>query len=334
MENSTKNQSSLFSDESTEDFYHGFFQMRLSLILFASYSVIVTPIAIGFLYSIIWYEHNGSESRRTLVNQLVSPICWTCIAYIAIPQSVDFCRYFNGPHSHVLCNLNLYMKNVLTVMFMLFLICIAISKYVSIFVLKNPLVFLDDFWCRAICLWAFLISSLIQFVLDFLPGKYQLNYFICTGKNPEFDANKELKVLRHYSLLGGCILALAVSIFVRIRVSYYKKKVNSQADHLVINSFDKKLLTGDLIPITLGILSIFQLMLVYKMQTLDMTKMDVYPNYLYIYYHHFWLLPNFSLILTILYYARNQPLREMVVRELKNMLSRYSYFNECYSLNV
>jgi hypothetical protein len=54
-----------------------------------------------------------------------------------------------------------------------------------------------------------------------------------------------------------------------------------------------------------------------------MLKMHVFPNYLFIYYLHLWLLPNFSLMLIALYFWRNHSLRVMVSREVKEHLSKY-----------
>ena len=110
------------------DFYSGYFQLRPSLIFFASYSAVITPMAIGLLYFIIWFELNGPDSRRTFINRLVSPICWASIIFFLVPQNIDFFRYFYGPYSHNLCYFNLYIKNVLTVVNIFFFAFITISR--------------------------------------------------------------------------------------------------------------------------------------------------------------------------------------------------------------
>ena len=66
--------------------------------------------------------------------------------------------------------------------------------------------------------------------------------------------------------------------------------------------------------------------------------MDVYPNYLYLYYIHMWLAPNFSLMISFLYFGRNRPMREMVFREFRYLLTGHIDVNdasqECYNINV
>ena len=163
------------SNISEEDYYHEFFHPRFSLIIISALSVILTPLVIALLYSIIWFERNCSDSKRTLINRLVSAICRTCICFFILPQSIDLFRYIYGPLPHRLCYFNLYIKNVFTIQDMVFTNAILISKYVYIFVLKNPLGFQDEFWYKFVFLWSTVFSYTSQFVLDFIPGKFNYN---------------------------------------------------------------------------------------------------------------------------------------------------------------
>ena len=36
-------------------------------------------VIVPMFYSIIWYERFGSDKKRTIINQLVSEICWNAI---------------------------------------------------------------------------------------------------------------------------------------------------------------------------------------------------------------------------------------------------------------
>jgi len=42
-------------------------------------SVLLTLIVLPSLYGIIWFERFGTDSKRTLINQLVASICWYLI---------------------------------------------------------------------------------------------------------------------------------------------------------------------------------------------------------------------------------------------------------------
>ena len=122
------NVSEAMGNVSTSDFYHGYFHLRPTLVFFASYSILTTPLVVGLLYFIIWFELNGSDSRRTFINRLVSPICWACIIYVLVPQTIDFLRFFLGPFSHKVCYFDLFMKNVLVIVNMFFFSIINLSR--------------------------------------------------------------------------------------------------------------------------------------------------------------------------------------------------------------
>ena len=53
----------------------------------------------------------------------------------------------------------------------LFFDCIALTRYMYIFCLKNPAAFKDDFWCRVAVAWIKAFSFLITGGWYFLAGK-------------------------------------------------------------------------------------------------------------------------------------------------------------------
>ena len=60
----------------------------------------------------------------------------------------------------------------------LFFDCIALTRYIYIFWLKNPAAFKDDFWCRVAVPWIKAFSFLITGVWYFLAGKIYSHSFI------------------------------------------------------------------------------------------------------------------------------------------------------------
>lgn len=189
--------------------------------------------------------------------------------------------------------------------------------------MKNPLAYFDDFWCRFICIWVTLSTFLIQYALDFIPGKHPLNYFVCTGKNPDLDASKETKIIRNHSMLIGCVSLIIIHLIVNIRIAIYQRKAAKPAAKAWGRVVDRKPLTDYLVVVSYITFLVLHILLLLKVQSLDMIKMDVYPNYIYLYYLHLWLLPNFSLTLISIYFIRNRQLRDMFIRELRGFLNLY-----------
>jgi hypothetical protein len=75
-------------------------------------SIVGGGISIPFVYGIIWFEENNH--LRTLINQLVSSICWLVIVWNFVVQLPAVILYLHGPLGVLLCSLDLVVRNALT----------------------------------------------------------------------------------------------------------------------------------------------------------------------------------------------------------------------------
>jgi hypothetical protein len=75
-------------------------------------SIVGGGISIPFVYGIIWFEENNH--LRTLINQLVSSICWLVIVWNFVVQLPAVILYLYGPLGVLLCSLDLVVRNALT----------------------------------------------------------------------------------------------------------------------------------------------------------------------------------------------------------------------------
>jgi hypothetical protein len=75
-----------------KDYFSELVTINPPIIVFLILFVIGYIFSLFALYSIIWLEHFGSDSQRTIVNQLASGICWTFIQIILVPQLIDLIR--------------------------------------------------------------------------------------------------------------------------------------------------------------------------------------------------------------------------------------------------
>jgi hypothetical protein len=75
-----------------KDYFNDLVTINPTLIAFITIFVFGSLLSLLALYSIIWIEHFGSDCQRTIANQMVSGICWTCILIIMIPQPIDLMR--------------------------------------------------------------------------------------------------------------------------------------------------------------------------------------------------------------------------------------------------
>ena len=68
------------------------------------FSILLSLIVLPFLYGIIWYEKFGTNSKRTLINQLVCSICWYLIFTVVCLQVPLLIRVIiQDPFNHIIC---------------------------------------------------------------------------------------------------------------------------------------------------------------------------------------------------------------------------------------
>lgn len=110
------------------------------------------------------------------------------------------------------------------------------------------------------------------------------------------------------------LLSIIIYIVVIIRIKIFKK----HGRHITaFDNTERKSLTGYMISVFVIVFVCLHLALVVKINTLDLSKVRKFPNYIFVYYYHLLMPSVFNSSLTILYYVRNKSLRCAVFRKLK-----------------
>jgi hypothetical protein len=155
-------------------------------------SVVVAIISIAFgtpaFYFIIWYERFGSDKKRTLMNKLVSGICWSGIEWNLISQTTFVLRFTYGPLPSWICFCVFILRKAIIIQCFIYLNAIAVTRYILIFWLKNPAALKDEFWYLFVNLWTVLFSFMLPIVRAVVPGNQLLELYICTG----MDRHREI----------------------------------------------------------------------------------------------------------------------------------------------
>ena len=154
------------------DYFLDLFENRPSKIIAVTSSVVLNMIYLPILYSIIWYEKFGSDKKRTVLNKLVSSICWSSICYAFFCQIPLLIRYCKGPLPLWMCYFHIIVSNTITIQLMLFSDAITVLRYLFIFWLKNPSGFWDDFWTSYLNKWIFMFGLVSQIIHVILPGNF------------------------------------------------------------------------------------------------------------------------------------------------------------------
>ena len=139
-------------------------------------------------------------------------------------KSLLFFRYIFGPTPLFLCNFNLFLKRTLTAQFMMFMDAIMISRFMFIFVLRNPSAFQDDFWSLFGNIWILSFCCLGQIVSELMLGCENLNTNICVGKNIYIPS--ECLIVSRSDRFNAIIafFTFIVHAFVNIKIQIFKWK--------------------------------------------------------------------------------------------------------------
>ena len=309
------------------DFFAGLFANRISKFLAVTFSALGGAILMPLIYGIIWYEKYGSDQKRTLINKLVSSLCWSCIQWFLIIQMLDMFRYVYGPLPPTLCQTELHFRFVVFTQQILFLDGIIIVRYVYIFWLKNVAAFNDDFWYMIINIWIVGFSIISQAITFCMPGRNTLYYYICTGKDPLDDEHIAPKTGFTQQIVT--VLSIFLHIFVLIKILLYKRKVEPKPVSLgmfrntfsiksIFNNSLSDLTTCISITILCSVVVIFTL----KANEIPIKDFNCYPNYLFEYFFRMIWPIVFGYFLVCLFYYRNPNLRVTLMNELKNTFTQ------------
>jgi hypothetical protein len=87
--------------EKRTNFFYAISENNISKFGAMTFSIISTPFIMLLLYGIIWFEKYGVDKKRTILNQLVSSICWTALGANTLVQVPRVIQYLTGRYSQM-----------------------------------------------------------------------------------------------------------------------------------------------------------------------------------------------------------------------------------------
>lgn len=304
---------------SMSDSYPSFTENNPERIACLTFSIVTFLLGLPSLYSIIFYEHFGSDKKRTLLNMLVSMICWTLIGLLIFARLPETFRFIYGPLPDIFCCFHNAIKIGFVAIVILLFDCIAIARYVFIFQLKNPAAFKDDFWCCFVSLWALISCGIFTVTLLWLAECKTIAFYICTGKIAEESTE------RITSKASGIfvLISIALHIVIYLRILVYKKKDTVQPltwfnKPLVIKEIEKQSISS----MVANLLGTFIVIIVIatntQLNSANLAEMNNYPNYVFIYFAYL-IYPNLAILVFIASSFRKQDLRKFVKDQIADI---------------
>ena len=218
-------------------------------------------LGLAFESGIIWYEKSGYHRYRTAINQLFAFVSWIVIAYIVLVFIPEGVRYIAGPLDSTLCDIHNFLKNWICASLLLTFDSIIVLRYIFIFKVNNFAVINDDFVTLLLQMSIAIIGFWVSLVNRLSIGKMSLNYFLCSGKNPELELseirrkteNGTLEAMRNATdttdaaskKLDTTSLIALVSFFIHIamfaKIFLYQRKVEKEKQNVQLGRMEPDL---------------------------------------------------------------------------------------------
>ena len=285
----------------------------LSIATFVALIVLILPL----IYGIVWFEIHGSDKQRILSNKLVSSCCWTVIECGIFVQFPHIIRYIFGPLPQGLCFFLIIIQSAIVSDFLLLFDAMAITKYIIIYVLKNPSKLNNEFWHVFIVIWVKGFSFICQASWHICLSHQPMGFYICSGNNPLNESNPPAKikgVIEIFSLL------LHIYVYGRIRLCKTSSAIGPQTH----NFFLKLLSLADIEELSVAtfVVTIFNFLglsmtpinMVF-LNKLDPKLLVQYPYFICVYYI-FLISPTLvTFFALLLYYCTYKPLQTTIKNE-------------------
>ena len=296
----------------TEKCFPNVFENTPSKILIVLLSIVMSILNIHFSLGVILYEQQISDSRKTLMNHLVSQMCYTLIRYIVLSVSVDIFRFTVGALPIFICYMHTIIKTAGRLQVLFLFDFMLITKYAFVFYFKNPSAITEDFWSLFVSIYTIFLSHLFSFGLFYMGEQQPISVYICSDMDIKHHLNFSSKSFRVLDLIS-----FAFFIFVNVKIYFYKKQLKPESSQN--GSSTTVLLVNNLS----NIMNVFCLVLVNlsakMVNSVDHITINQQPNILYMQFYLL-IVPNLVvLILSIVYYVKNPKLQGFVCKFVKNI---------------
>ena len=214
----------MFVDDSFNELYSDTILKKVTMVFYFAGSILGLLLEVG----IIWYERYGNHRYRTVISQLFSTISWLVVAYLLIVHLPEGIRYLVGPLDPTYCDVHNLLKNFIASCTVLTLDCIIVLRYIFIFKWKGLVVVNDDMITCFLQLTILIGGLWIAAVKRLSLGRMPLNYFMCTGMNPN-EINKSELVPKKYDTSGLLVcVSFVLHILVFAKIFMYQREMEKK----------------------------------------------------------------------------------------------------------
>lgn len=235
------------------------------------------------------FDRNINNVKQTLLSRLQYCISISGIEYILLVTVPDLCRLLIGPLPRVLCKMNVFFRFSIFYQALTFANATMITRYIFLFVAKNPAAVNENFWSVFVSLWTVFQSVIVQAVISFIPTKEPVYFYICAGCRPPDTPYKIVKnihilVMSGVSLLVHTIVPLRIAVF-KGREYVYGQNREGSWNRIASSDADLKDILYNMFNFGLFMTTFLFYDFVNR---IPIDKLHEYPNYLVEFFLRYW----------------------------------------------
>lgn len=181
-----------FIADKNEDFWQDLYQGIWMKTFMVSLTIASTIGIFVVSYSVI--EYNQNRHIRTILNFMENSILIYGLSCVALIEGLEMLRIVFGPLPPCICFIQSFWRNGPITASILHLDILIIFRYFYIFVWKNYFGIDEEFFARFCNLLVLILWVLYDIIFMTLPGKMPINYYMCTGQDPDIDPYTSNKV--------------------------------------------------------------------------------------------------------------------------------------------
>ena len=183
----------------SSNFYTGLLEWDTIKIVNVCLNILLIFVGPCLLYSVIWYERFSADLiYRTLINQLLSHLCFIEMATCILSRFSYFANYCFGPWPYTVCDVSIFYGRLTFILMVNQITIRQLIKYLYIYNWRNIVGLNDDFFACFITILNIFLSFVFVFVSYFLGfNNEEPDYHICTGKTPAENVLMTMKQIRH-----------------------------------------------------------------------------------------------------------------------------------------
>jgi hypothetical protein len=290
-------------------------------------AVLVLVCAAAFV-AIIWFERNATELKRVFINRMVSSASYSILAWLALVQVPEVLKPALGPWPVSVCGLHLLLRNAILVQVVLFYDALVAVRYLSIFVMADPLSFDNDFWTAFANAFVVVFSLITQAAYVMLPGGQPLDLVLCSGQSPARHATAAgVKVNWQLIAILGASFVLHVGANLRIKVYKIRHKTpccnvtaaqETEKRSAGISAVEKLVISDCVANFFILVAIVAVGALTVHIDGLDPEESRHGAKLFVVVFGRFFAPFLFIGTVAGMYFTRNRPLREAVIRKIRN----------------